>query len=375
MRNLFTSFRLRSLFLLLSFLLVLVGILTLNRLAAQMAEEEQSRIELWAEATRQIITADEETDISFALSIIENNTTIPVFMTDQEGRYIMSRNVDSCDYQARVDRLRETEEPIVVDIDERTQQFIYHEDSDLLRKLHYLPWITGAILLLYLVVIILSLFISQRAEQDHVWAGLSKETAHQLGTPISSLNACQTILQDTYPDDPIIPEMQKDISRLTTIADRFQKIGSLPRLEEQDIVPIVRESIGYMQHRTSDKIRFTLTADKPLVTKASAPLLGWVIENLLRNAVDASDGVGEVAIRCAETAGGITIEVEDHGKGISRSHRNRIFTPGFTTKQRGWGMGLSLSRRIIETYHHGQIILKDSTPGQGSTFLITLAPK
>lgn len=375
MRNLFTSFRLRSLFLLLSFLLVLVGILTLNRLAAQMAEEEQSRIELWAEATRQIITADEETDISFALSIIENNTTIPVFMTDQEGRYIMSRNVDSCDYQARVDRLRETEEPIVVDIDEQTQQFIYHEDSDLLRKLHYLPWITGAILLLYLVVIILSLFISQRAEQDHVWAGLSKETAHQLGTPISSLNACQTILQDTYPDDPIIPEMQKDISRLTTIADRFQKIGSLPRLEEQDIVPIVRESIGYMQHRTSDKIRFTLTADKPLITKASAPLLGWVIENLLRNAVDASDGVGEVAIRCAETAGGITIEVEDHGKGISRSHRNRIFTPGFTTKQRGWGMGLSLSRRIIETYHHGQIILKDSTPGQGSTFLITLAPK
>ena len=366
-----------------AFVMVLFSALFSNNLAARLRSEEQKRMEMWAEATRRLITADPDDDLDFYLSIIENNTTIPVYMTDADGVCILSRNVrEGADIQRKADRLRQTQEPIEVNVGRGIMQYIYYEDSTLLTLLTWFPYINLAVVLLFMAVALLFVFTMQEAEQDRVWAGLSKETAHQLGTPISSLNAWQEILRTTYPDDKMIPEMDADLRRLTTIADRFSTVGSMPELTPTDLSAVLTDTIGYMRKRTSGRVEIDLTTppvslsqgDGRVQVLANAALLSWVIENLLRNAVDAMDGSGRITVSLSRNGNRVFIDVTDTGKGIPRRDWHRVFMPGYTTKERGWGMGLSLSRRIIHTYHHGRIaVLRSSTSvPTGTTFRIEL---
>ena len=374
-----------------AFVMVLFSALFSNNLAARLRSEEQKRMEMWAEATRRLITADPDDDLDFYLSIIENNTTIPVYMTDKDGVCILTRNVrEGADVQRKADHLRQTQQPIEVNVGRGLYQYIYYEDSTLLTLLTWFPYINMAVVLLFMAVALLFVFTMQEAEQDRVWAGLSKETAHQLGTPISSLNAWQEILRTTYPDDKMIPEMDADLRRLTTIADRFSKVGSMPELTPTDLSAVLTDTVEYMRKRTSGRVEIDLISSPPkvggvpegggsmppslYVAEANAALLSWVIENLLRNAVDAMDGSGRITVTLSRNANRILIDVADTGKGIPRRDWHRVFLPGYTTKERGWGMGLSLSRRIIHTYHHGHIaVLRSSTSAPtGTTFRIEL---
>lgn len=399
--NRLSPYILRVALTLIAFVLVLGSALYSNSLAARLRSEEQKRMEIWAEATRRLITAQPDDDLDFYLTIIENNTTIPVYMTDAEGNCILYRNVsDTLHVQKTVDRLREKQQPIEVQVGRGIKQYIYYENSTLLTLLTWFPYINITVVLVFLALALLFVFTMQEAEQDRVWAGLSKETAHQLGTPISSLNAWHEILKTNYPDDQLIPEMEADLHRLTTIADRFSKVGSTPELVPTNLYALLSDTVAYMRKRTSGRVEITLTAAQGLfrgtvpptsvgrggeqsegseelslspsveLVMANPALLSWVIENLLRNAVDAMDGAGRITI----TLSGRTIDIADTGKGIPRRDWRRIFLPGYTTKERGWGMGLSLCRRIIRTYHHGRIfVLRSSTtPPTGTTFRIEL---
>lgn len=401
MRNI-SPYILRVALTLIAFVLVLGSALYSNSLAARLRSEEQKRMEIWAEATRRLIVAQPDDDLDFYLTIIENNTTIPVYMTDAEGNCILYRNVsDTLHVQKTVDRLREKQQPMEVLVGRGIKQYIYYENSTLLTLLTWFPYINITVVLVFLALALLFVFTMQEAEQDRVWAGLSKETAHQLGTPISSLNAWHEILKTNYPDDQLIPEMEADLHRLTTIADRFSKVGSTPELVPTDLYALLSDTVAYMRKRTSGRVEFSLNAASGVfrgtvpptsverggsqsegseefspstnpdeLVMANPALLSWVIENLLRNAVDAMDGAGQITI----TLNGRTIDIADTGKGIPRRDWHRIFLPGYTTKERGWGMGLSLCRRIIRTYHHGRIFVlrSSSTSPTGTTFRIEL---
>ena len=374
--------RLRAFFLILSLLLVVLSVLYATRLANRLADEERKKMEIWAEATRQFILADENTDIDFVSSIIEQNTTIPVYMVDAEGNFLLSRNVKEPKqhvddfYKKKIDKLRQSQQPIEVRISGDIVQYIYYEESNLLRQLHYFPYIEFTIILLFLLITIITLYTVQHSEQNRVWVGLSKETAHQLGTPISSLMAWNELLSQQYPHDMLIPEMNKDISRLQTIAERFSKIGSEPTLQPMEIIPILQDSIDYMRSRTSDKISYQLhtsPSDSDLCANLNRPLFQWVLENLCKNAVDAMEGNnGQITLNVARDSGKIFLDLSDTGKGIKERYFKSIFLPGYTTKQRGWGLGLSLAKRIIEDYHKGKIFVKESQVGVGTTFRIVL---
>lgn len=386
------SFALRIIFVSVALLLVLLSLLYFTRLSRQMAEEEAERMELWAEATRQVIMAEPDADVTFASGVIERNTTIPVYMTDGEGQYLFSRNVsipkrvqaqgeeaERAYLQSRVDHLRRTEVPIEVHVAKGVVQYIYHEDSHLLRQITYFPYVAYGLTALFFLVVFLMVITAQNAEQNRVWAGLSKETAHQLGTPVSSLNAWREILAADYPDNEMIQEMDKDIRRLTIITERFSKVGSRPDIASTNLVPLLEEVVSYMQTRTSSQVRYTTVLPDEAYAQASKTLLMWVVENLLRNAVDAMDGVGQIelkltsesVVRLTGTTEYWCLDVRDTGKGIARRDRRRIFQPGYTTKERGWGMGLSLCKRIVEDFHHGRITLLQTSPS-GTTFRISL---
>ncbi len=372
--------RFRTLFLLIALLIVVISVIFTNNIATHLADEERKKIEIWADATRQFILADTNTDIDFVSSIIENNTTIPVYMVDSAGNYLLSRNVKEPKqnvgkfYADKIAELRETQEPIVVNISDDIYQYIYYEDSTLLRQLQYFPYVQFTIIFLFIFIVLVVIYTAQRSEQNRVWVGLSKETAHQLGTPISSLLAWQELLLARYPDDTLLPEMEKDITRLQVIADRFSKIGSEPSLEKTDIVPILHDTIAYMQKRTSNKVEYILQMPKgPQLVAINPPLFSWVLENLCKNAVDAMEGKkGTITIALLPSADKIYIDISDTGKGIRSRDFQRVFAPGFTSKQRGWGLGLSLAKRIIEDYHRGKIAVLRSTLGEGTTFRISL---
>ncbi len=378
------SKRFRTLFLLIALLIVVISVVFTNNIVAQLANEERKKIEIWADATRQFILADENTDIDFVSSIIENNTTIPVYMVDSAGNVLLSRNVKEPKqnvgkfYAEKIADLRETQEPIEVKIDDNIYQYIYYEESTLLRQLHYFPYVQFTIIFLFIFVVLVVIYTAQRSEQNRVWVGLSKETAHQLGTPISSLLAWQELLQTRYPDDALLPEMEKDIARLQVIADRFSKIGSEPALEPTDLLPILHDTIAYMQKRTSNKVEYILNSPNSslkaqCVVAINTPLFSWVLENLCKNAVDAMEGKkGTITIALSAPADKVHIDITDTGKGIRSRDFQRVFDPGFTSKQRGWGLGLSLAKRIVEEYHQGKIVVLRSALGEGTTFRITL---
>lgn len=393
---------------LVAFLLLTVAVVALflyysSSLIKDLSEQERARMQIWADATKEIINlgnpvVDENgnevdapmPDVDFLLSIIEENRNIPVLLTDNAGNIIMHRNFDlpepvdstrplyisqiNLDFlQSKLEHLRHTSNVITIVISPGNQQHLYYEDSKLLRSLSYYPYIQLLVMLAFIAVVYFAVTSTKKAEQNKVWVGLSKETAHQLGTPISSLMAWMQLLGDMGVDADVVSEMDKDVKRLSTIASRFSKIGSKPSLETEDLNEAVGRAASYMSTRISSHIRMTIDLDaEPLPVRVSAPLFEWVMENLIKNAVDAMDGSGSIDVTTGRDRQDAWVEVKDTGKGLSRKNFKTIFNPGYTTKKRGWGLGLTLAKRIIEQYHSGRIYVKESEPGVGTTFRIEL---
>ncbi|HJE39151.1 MAG TPA: HAMP domain-containing histidine kinase [Candidatus Amulumruptor caecigallinarius] len=363
-------------------------------LVDELAVQERARMQIWADATRQIINTDDTVSspatLEFLLSIIEDNRTIPLLLTDDEGTIIMQRNfalpqpIDSLApwelsdankryLQSKLDRLRQSPNVIHIDISEGNVQHLYYEDSRLLKTLNIYPYILVLVMVIFIAIIYLALRASKKAEQNRLWVGLSKETAHQLGTPISSLMAWLPLLEAEGVDHDTVKEMDKDVNRLSTIASRFSKIGSKPNMEPSDLNAVVGQSVDYMKSRISRRITLTfMQSSVPINANLSAPLLEWVMENLIKNAVDAMDGQGSITVEVKSTTDNAIIMVSDTGKGMTRKQRRDIFKPGYSTKKRGWGLGLTLVRRIVTQYHGGKIYVSDSQPGIGTTFVIEL---
>ena len=366
---------------------VVVSSLTTSHIVQKFKDEEQKKIELWAEATRNLILAEEGENIGFLLKVLEGNTTIPVYMVDTNYHYTGSRNVVEpkkdveAFYEQKIAKLRDMQEPIEVRDGDQVMQYIFYETSSTLRWLSYFPYIQLLVMLALAGLAAIALLMVQRSEKNSLWVGLSKETAHQLGTPISSLNAWNELLKATYPNDPLLPQMDEDIRRLQMIAERFSKIGSQPTLEQHEVLPVVKSTMEYMRARTSNKIEYRLEVKgERLETRVMlcVPLFEWVIENICKNAVDSMEGKGSITIEVRreakgdEVRGKIYIDITDTGKGIDRRNFKRIFQPGYTSKKRGWGLGLSLGKRIIENYHRVKLFVKQSQLGVGTTFRIVL---
>jgi two-component system, sporulation sensor kinase D len=366
--------------------IAVISLLVSHFLVADLSRGEQNNMKVWAQALHALNKADENTDLSLVLSVIQGNNTIPVIVLDPSGNVMDYRNVkisannqnDSLTYLANLGKkMYQNGDFIKINLGDsanvKDYQLVCYEDSTMLKRLSAWPYVQLGIVLIFVVVAIFALLSSKRAEQNKVWVGLSKETAHQLGTPISSLMAWIEILKENYPDDDLIPEMNKDVERLQRIADRFSKIGSLPEPVDSSMNEVLEHVIDYMDRRTSSKVQ--ILKDFPehdVIVKMNASLFEWVIENLCKNAVDAMEGAGKIVLSLYDESNRVIIEVADNGKGIRKKNLNSVFTPGFTTKKRGWGLGLSLARRIVEEYHHGKIFVKSSEIGKGTTFRIEL---
>ncbi len=362
-------------------LIVGVSMYYTNRLANEMAEEERQRINLWAEATQRLVSATDESDLTFLVKVIEENTSIPVLVVDETGNVFTHRNIDVPQEDSdqfllkKVKEFSQQNKPIEIDIDENTKHNLYYGNSKILNKLEYYPFIQWGIIVTFFGVLFFVFASAKRSEQNRIWVGLSKETAHQLGTPISSLLAWVEILKGEGVNAELMDEMEKDVNRLRTIAERFSKIGSKPELTPLELEPILNNSLTYMRKRTSNKVLITCHAEagQPIHVALNQPLFEWVIENLCKNAIDAMEGEGKIDVTYSQNNNGkVIIDVSDTGKGIPKSKFETVFNPGFTTKKRGWGLGLSLVKRIIEEYHKGKIFVKHSEINKGTTFRIIL---
>lgn len=378
--------RVKILLVLAAVMIAVASLVVSHILTRDLADEERGKMEVWAEAMRTLNRADENTDINLVLKVINGNNTIPVIVLDSKGRVQDFRNIDIPDAKTYSDSLAFAESmskqlfnenhSIRISLDDGIPTDyidVCYSDSLMLRRLAFYPYVQLGVVMIFVVIAIFALLTSKRAEQNKVWVGLSKETAHQLGTPISSLMAWTEMLKESYPDDSLIPEMDKDVKRLQLIADRFSKIGSLPEPVPASLAEVLNHVIDYMDRRTSKKV--AMVRDFPehdVVVKINASLFEWVIENLCKNAVDAMEGEGRITLAYREKGTRAVIEVTDTGKGIRKKDIRNVFRPGFTTKKRGWGLGLSLAKRIVEEYHHGHIFVKKSEVGVGTTFRIEL---
>ena len=366
--------------------IAVVSLVVFHFLVNDLSIEERSRMNVWAEAMQSLNAADESTDLNLVLKVINENNTIPVIVLDAEGKTQVFRNVD-INAKDREDSLKVTEQlahdwlrngRVIKLFDDSHNNGDYilvcYDESIMLKRLAMYPYVQLAVVLLFVFIAFFTLLVSKKAEQNKVWVGLSKETAHQLGTPISSLMAWTEILKEQYPDDALIPEMDKDVKRLQLISERFSKIGSLPEPVPTNLKEVLEHVIEYMDRRTSHGVVFVRDfPDKDVWLKMNASLFEWVIENLCKNAVDAmSGGPGTITVRIVEEDNKICVEVSDTGKGIKKKNLSHVFRPGFTTKQRGWGLGLSLAKRIIEDYHKGKIFVKWSEVNKGTTFRVEL---
>ena len=394
-------------FLLVSLILVLFFLYVSNRLVDDLSKQERARMEIWAQATKQLASAplffgetdslDIQTpqmpssDNDFVLGIIEDNRNIPVLLVDANDNILDYRNFrlpEPVEGLAMFDQLSQTNKDfltkklsvlkgsknhIVINIDERTTQHLYYEDSTLLKRISYYPNIQLAVMVIFVLIVYFAVVTTKKAEQNKVWVGLSKETAHQLGTPISSLMAWVQMLEATGIDGEIVSDMDKDVKRLGKIADRFSKIGSKPEPELAFICESVVKSLDYMRVRISKNVELTInTPDEDKGVNLCLSLFEWVMENLAKNAVDAMQGKGKLTVNVTYDHQCACIDVTDTGKGISRKNFKTVFNPGFTTKKRGWGLGLTLAKRIVEDYHGGKIYVKSSEVGVGTTFRIEL---
>ena len=354
-------------------------------LVSDLSKEERNKMETWAQALHTLNNANENTDLSLVLSVLQGNNTIPVVVVDSTGMVMDYRNVEiSADNRKDSLSLLEKEanrmyrsgrfvKIILTDDPHADYQLVCYDESNLLKRLATYPYVQLGIVFIFVVVAIFALLSSKKAEQNKVWVGLSKETAHQLGTPISSLIAWIEILHENYPGDDMIPEMEKDVKRLELIADRFSKIGSLPEPQPSSLNNVISNVVDYIDRRTSSAVLMMVNMpNHDVVVRINASLFEWVIENLCKNAVDAMEGKGKIWISVIEDGYDVAIEVADNGKGIRHKDLKSVFKPGFTTKKRGWGLGLSLAKRIVEEYHKGRIYVKESEIGIGTTFRIEL---
>ena len=361
-----------------------VSLVISDRLVSQMAEEERHKMELWAAATQSVTSNDYEESLLFASRIIESNTTIPMIQVNARGEIINYNNIDlprtdpSRYLYQKLKEFREGYPPIEIDYG-LGKEYLYYSDSTTLKQLLLFPYVQVAVFLIILGVSVLAIVSLKRADQNFIWEGMSRETAHQLGTPISSLMAWRELLMAQAVDPMVVQEMGKDIQRLEMIADRFQKIGSSPKLESCDLGVLVMKAVAYLQPRISKGVSISVL-DEPeeaVYVLASEQLIAWVFENLIKNAVDAMQSKGSISIRYGAGEEHAFIEIQDTGKGLPRAQWEKIFRPGYTTRQRGWGLGLSLARRIVQDYHKGRIYVRHSELGVGTTFriLLTLAPQ
>ena len=352
-----------------------------HKLVRDLSSEEKLRMEVWAEAMSAFNTADDATDLNLVLKVLNANNTIPVIVADSKDNIQTYRNInisssDTLTFLSnKLNSYKNLGKVISIDLNTPEQDFInvYYEDSLMLVRLSIYPYVQLGVVLIFVLIAIFALLSSKKAEQNKVWVGLSKETAHQLGTPISSMIAWIELLKTQYPDDSLIPCMAEDVGRLQMIANRFSKIGSAPELIPTDLCKQLKEVTDYMANRTSNKVAIILnTSDNDILLPLNASLFGWVIENLCKNAIDAMEGIGTITVSVSSSTQWWYIDVADTGKGIIKSKQQEVFTPGYTTKKRGWGLGLSLARRIIEEYHAGHIFVKYSEPNKGTVFRIEL---
>ena len=364
-------------------IIAVASLVVSHSLTKDLETEERNKMEVWAEAMRSLNKADENTDLSLVLKVLNENNTIPVIVMDSKGNVSDFRNlkVDGKTYEDSLkaaavvgQNLKSSGRDIRIYLNQNDSAStgsdyidVVYDDSLMLKRLAVYPFVQLGVVMLFVVVAIFALLTSKKAEQNKVWVGLSKETAHQLGTPISSLMAWIEILKENYPTDDLIPEMDKDVKRLQLIADRFSKIGSLPEPVPSSLNEVMDHVIDYMDRRTSKKVQMVkIFPDHDIIIKLNASLFEWVIENLSKNAVDAmGGGPGTITLRVEETPEKAIIEVSDTGKGIRKKDMNNVFRPGFTTKKRGWGLGLSLAKRIVEEYHKGKIYVKSSEVDRG----------
>ncbi len=369
---------LHYLFVTLAVVVALLSLLLSNRLVREMAEEERRKMEIWAMATGSM-AADEEADLELVLKILQSNTTIPVILYDEKSGEMLTHNIRLPDTQKnaylrkKMAQFGSHHDPIVL---KAPDQLLYYDDSYTLKQLQVYPYFQLLVIAFFIGLAFFALNRSQRAEQHRVWVGLSKETAHQLGTPISSLMAWTEYLRLKEVDPELLKEINKDVERLQIIAERFSRIGSVSALELLDLREVVKGALSYLKNRISKKITFNLQfPEKPVSVDLNEPLFGWVIENLTKNAVDAMQGEGSITFSIKEKGKEVMLDIADTGKGIQKSSQRKIFTPGFTTKERGWGLGLSLVKRIVEVNHHGRIFLLKSDPGKGTIIRIILKRK
>lgn len=363
-----------------------VSLIWSHFLVRDLALEEERNMEVWAEAMRSLNQADESTDLSLVLKVINSNNTIPIVVLSSDGTVQTFRNLRIRHAETEADtlafvgekgrRMKADGNHIRVYLDESDYMEICYDESIMIKRMASYPYILLGVALIFAVVALIALTSSKRAEQNKVWVGLSKETAHQLGTPISSLMAWTQVLHETYPDDDLLPEMDKDVKRLQMIAERFSKIGSQPELRPENLNEVIAHVVDYISRRTSNRVNITTRLpQQPLYANLSVQLFEWVVENLCKNAVDAMDGQGDITISVFEETQRFVLEVADTGKGIPKNKWSSVFQPGFTTKKRGWGLGLSLAKRIVEEYHRGRIFVKTSEVGHGTTFRIELKKK
>jgi signal transduction histidine kinase len=394
----------KLIFLAISILAIILFLLVSNSLVKELAQQERERMDIWASATQRLAKANVDSDFEFLLAIISQNNSIPVLVSDsaynildfrnfslpdkndadkaafeelsQQNREYLTERLKEAGKGKSLRQLSETDPHFIkVEIYYNAYQYIYYEDSILLRRLSMYPYIQLGVMIILALIIYLAVIYTKKAEQNRVWAGLSKETAHQLGTPISSLMAWNEYLASTGAEKEVTDEMNKDIKRLSVIADRFSKIGSRPELQLEYLNQVVEQSLQYMRSRISGKVKISLNlSEDDHGVLLSAPLFEWVMENLTKNAVDAMGGEGLLTITTGTEKGKVWIDVADTGKGIARKNFKNVFSPGYTTKKRGWGLGLTLVQRIIEDYHGGKIYVKDSELGKGTTFRIELPP-
>lgn len=355
-------------------IIAVASLVVSNYLVRDLSREERQNMEVWAAAMRAFSTADENTDLNLALKVLEGNNTIPIVVKDRSGNVIDKRNItDSLD----IHHLAAHSEYIRIFLEEDTLNSDYidvcYDESIMLKRLATYPYVQLGVVFIFVVLAIFALLTSKKAEQNKVWVGLSKETAHQLGTPISSLMAWTEVLKETYPSDELLLEMEKDVKRLQLIAERFSKIGSVAEAKEASLSEVLDHVIDYMDRRTSSKVQIIRKYPaEDVIVRINASLFEWVIENLCKNAVDAMEGSGIICLQYEKVADRVMLDVSDNGKGIRKKNLQTVFKPGFTTKSRGWGLGLSLAKRIVEEYHGGKIYVKSSEIGKGTTFRIEL---
>ena len=361
---------------------IIIGISSLfvtNSLVKSLAYEEKKKIEIWAYATSQMVNISDDGNFSLAIKVMESNENIPIILVDENDSILNYRNLNPIkeitdEYlQKQLAIMKEQNEPIEVQVFKDYKQLLYYKDSILLTRLKYYPMFQLGLITLFMFIAYLAFSSARKAEQNQVWAGMAKETAHQLGTPLSSLMAWVELLKSKEETKDMVLEMEKDVARLETITDRFSKIGSKPTLEDENIVQVVLDATNYLRSRLPEKVSIELNSkESSIIVPVSVVLLNWVIENICKNAVDAMKGEGLIKIEMEEDESHVRIQINDTGKGIEPELISSIFKPGVTSKKRGWGLGLSLSKRIIEEYHKGKIFVKSSVEGEGTTFSVLL---